>query len=145
MSMLENGVSDQARFSVKSFIFNGDESNTDMFVHCKVRICDSVGDNCDLSTHCSSDRKRLVLSTKCKLEINSIFRRSVVEDSKREDSSGGDLFATLSDEALGEEYINLKTEFKLGAVTHESYFKQHRSKMMSRIGSMTKKFFGYFG
>ena len=60
MTVIENGVSAQARFSVKSFIFNGDEADTDMFVHCKVRICDSIGEDCDLNTHCNGGRKRLV-------------------------------------------------------------------------------------
>lgn len=117
VSVLENGVSDQARFSVKSFIFSGDESNTDMFVHCKVRICDSVGEDCSLTSHCPGSRKR----------------------------RSGDLNATLSEEALEEDFINLTTQFKLGAMTHKSFFKQRHSKVMDRIGSMTKKIFGFFG
>ena len=57
VEVIENGVSSQARLSVQSFMFNDDESDSDMFVHCRVRICDSETENCDLTDHCSS-RKR---------------------------------------------------------------------------------------
>merc|ERR1712227_778614 len=58
VEVIENGVSSQARLSVQSFMFNDDESDSDMFVHCRVRICDSETENCDLTDHCSSRKRR---------------------------------------------------------------------------------------
>lgn len=74
ISVEENGVSSESRFSVQMFMFAG---NYDLvYLHCEVHLCDSTNEQCE--PHCSSNQLRsevTALNPARVLDLGPITRR----------------------------------------------------------------------
>ncbi|KFO21015.1 Pancreatic secretory granule membrane major glycoprotein GP2 [Fukomys damarensis] len=73
ISVEENGVSSQSRFSVQMFMFAG---NYDLvFLHCEIHLCDSLNEQCQPSCSSNQLRSQLDLDLDQVLDLGPITRR----------------------------------------------------------------------
>merc|ERR1712130_103699 len=73
LDVFENRESSEARFSFESFIFNEDEAESTMFLHCRVKLCDHLLEACEKTCEEPDSRRRkrsVELDTELVLPLN---------------------------------------------------------------------------